>query len=99
MHWHSDCPHLRSVGDEWVKKLSKRRADQQKEADLIHAILQNLEEHPQAQDTLEGIASFWVTRQRVRADVEAVAMALRKLTESGQLQEIRQGEYVQYRAA
>lgn len=80
-----------------VKKPSNQHLDQQKEAELSHAILLYLEEHPQAQDTVEGIASFWVMRQKVREDVEAVARVLNELTQSGQLEEIRQGNSFQYR--
>ena len=80
-----------------MKKTLNRQLDQQKEAELSEAILLYLEEHPQAQDTVEGIASFWVMRQKVREDVEAVAMVLSKLTESGQLEEIKQGKCFQYR--
>ena len=80
-----------------MKKPLNRQLDQQKEAELSRAILLYLEEHPQAQDTVEGIASFWVMRQKVREDVEAVAMVLSKLTKSGQLEEIRQGKCFQYR--
>ena len=80
-----------------VKKQSNRQLDQQKEAELSRAILLYLDEHPQAQDTAEGIASFWVMRQRVREDVEAVAMVLSKLTKNCQLEEIRQGQSLQYR--
>ena len=80
-----------------MKKQSNRQLDQQKEAELSRAILLYLDEHPQAQDTAEGIASFWVMRQRVREDVEAVAMVLSKLTKNRQLEEIRQGQSLQYR--
>ena len=80
-----------------VKKPLSRQLDEQKEAELSEAILLYLEEHPQAQDTAEGIASFWIMRQKVREDVEAVAMVLSKLTRSGQLEEIRQGKCFRYR--
>jgi hypothetical protein len=80
-----------------VKKPLNRQLAQEKEAELSRAILLYLEEHPQAQDTVEGIASFWVMRQKVREDVEAVAMVLRKLTDSGQLEEIKQGKCFHYR--
>jgi hypothetical protein len=84
-------------GKNRVNKQSNRQLDEQNEAELSRAILLYLEEHPQAQDTLEGIASFWVMRQKVREDVEAVAIVLSKLTKSGQLEEIRQGQSLQYR--
>ena len=80
-----------------MKKQSTPQLDQQKEAELSRAILLYLDEHPQAQDTAEGIASFWVMRQRVREDVEAVAIVLSKLTKNGQLEEVMQGQSLQYR--
>ena len=80
-----------------MKKRLNRQLDEQKEAELSETILLYLDEHPQAQDTAEGIASFWVMRQKVREDVEAVAMVLSKLTKSGELEEIKQGKCFQYR--
>jgi len=68
-----------------------------KEEDLANAILRYLAEHPNAQDTAEGIASFWVMRQRVKEDVKEVLSVLRQLTRSGQLERLRRGGYVLYR--
>ena len=93
--WHRGCP--TDGRKNRVKKPLNRQLDEQKEAELSEAILLYLEEHPQAQDTAEGIASFWIMRQKVREDVEAVAMVLSKLTRSGQLEEIRQGKCFRYR--
>ena len=68
-----------------------------KEVGLAKAILQYLAEHPDAQDTAEGIATFWVMRQRVKEDVKEVLRVLRQLTRSGQLERVRRGDHVLYR--
>jgi DNA-binding transcriptional ArsR family regulator len=68
-----------------------------KEAQLAEAILQYLAEHPDAQDTAEGIASFWVMRQKVKEEVNDVLKVLRQLTKSGQVEEVRRGDHVLYR--
>lgn len=65
--------------------------------ELAKAILEYVAEHPDAQDTAEGIASFWVLRQEVKEDVEDVLSVLRELTQSGQLEENKRGGSVLYR--
>jgi hypothetical protein len=42
-----------------------------------------LETHPLAVDSLEGIATWWVLRQRIRAEVELVRAALEHLVAAG----------------
>lgn len=42
-----------------------------------------LEIHPHAADSLEGIATWWVSRQRIRNELEVVRAALEQLTHSG----------------
>jgi hypothetical protein len=56
-----------------------------------------LGEHPQATDTLEGIAEWWVMRQKIRADLEALTKVLRNLTDQGLLERIGSGESARYR--
>ena len=62
------------------------------EEKLAEAILEYLAEHPQASDTLEGIAEWWIMRQQIRAEVATVAKVLRQLTASGLLEEIGKGK-------
>ena len=42
-----------------------------------------LETHPQAADSLEGISTWWVSRQRIRQELAVVRAALEQLTRSG----------------
>lgn len=46
-------------------------------------IEQYLETHPQAADSLEGIATWWVSRQRIRSELEVVRAALDALAAMG----------------
>jgi len=55
-----------------------------------------LAEHPQAADTLEGIAEWWVMRQKVRVDLEALTKVLCDLTDRGLLEKIGSGESARY---
>jgi hypothetical protein len=64
---------------------------------LAEAILAYLTEHPQAMDTLEGIAEWWLLRWQVRAVVEGVEAALHRLTEAGLLEEVGDGPSRLYR--
>ncbi|TPW17771.1 MAG: hypothetical protein FD130_530 [Halothiobacillaceae bacterium] len=42
-----------------------------------------LEAHPEAADSLEGIAMWWVSHQRIRAEIAVVQAALERLADSG----------------
>lgn len=66
------------------------------ETELAQAVIDYLAEHPQAMDTLQGIAEWWVMRQKVRVDVEALARVLRQLTEQGILEQIGSEEDARY---
>jgi hypothetical protein len=48
---------------------------------LALEILEYLGAHPGAEDTLEGISSWWLTEQGARTTVEEVSRALAKLVE------------------
>lgn len=58
----------------------------QREREIADAVCAYLAEHPGAMDTLEGIADWWLTRQRIRADVELLERVLRRLVDSGVLE-------------
>jgi DNA-binding Lrp family transcriptional regulator len=48
-------------------------------------------------DTLEGIAEWWIMRQRIRVDVDRLLRALEHLTERGILERIGAIENPRYR--
>ncbi len=56
-----------------------------------------LAENPEAMDTLEGIAQWWIARQKVRVDVSRLARALDDLTGKGILERIGSGEDARFR--
>ena len=55
---------------------------------LCDAILGYLDEHPNAMDTLTGIADWWLPRHRVHVVVERVAEALQALEARGLIERI-----------
>ena len=65
---------------------------QRHESKVAKAILSYFAEHPQAMDTLDGIAEWWLIRQQIRVEIEAVAGAIRHLIEQGLLEEIQSGD-------
>ena len=54
-------------------------------------------EHPDAWDTLEGIAEWWIMRQQTRVEVTTLAKVLSRLTESSLLEKIEEGGTQRYR--
>lgn len=52
-------------------------------AQLRDEILKYLRAHPKAADTVEGIGSWWLPRQRYEEDVQRVQQALDELAERG----------------
>jgi len=73
--------------------MNSLRSDQE----VADAILGYLAEHPQAMDTADGIAQWWIARQWIRVGVTTVTRVLRGLTERGLLEEFGEGEPRQYR--
>lgn len=53
------------------------------------AIKRYLQDHPDSADTVDGVAEFWLTRQRVRETRVVVSEALKRLTASGAVHEVR----------
>ena len=60
-------------------------------------VLAYLAEHPHAMDSLAGIAEWWVHRQRIRVEVDALSRAVRRLVERGALQEVAVADGPLYR--
>lgn len=50
---------------------------------IAYAILGYLAEHPDAQDTLDGIAAWWLLRQRITQQKALVEKALGELVANG----------------
>lgn len=50
---------------------------------LADEILRYLLEHPEAQDTIDGIADWWLTERRVRQSIAEVEIALGQLVARG----------------
>jgi Fe2+ or Zn2+ uptake regulation protein len=69
----------------------------QQDQDVAQAILGYLAEHPEAMDTPEGIAGWWLMRQQVRVAVPTIVRVLHQLTERGLLDELGAGDTVRYR--
>lgn len=59
--------------DEWDSRVSS----------VAQEIEQYLEMHPEAADSLLGISSWWVSRQRIRTEIAVVRAALEQLADSG----------------
>ena len=59
--------------DKWEERVSS----------VAREIEQYLAAHPQALDSLEGIATWWVLRQRIRTEVGLVQAALGQLMAAG----------------
>jgi len=78
-------------------KLSKQDDERWREKEMADTIVGYLAEHPQASDTLEGVAEWWIMRQQVRTEVNTLKKVLRQLTKSGVLEEIGKGDIPRYR--
>jgi hypothetical protein len=50
---------------------------------ISELIVSYLGKHPEAQDTLEGIANWWLTFERIELSTNAVADALQSLMQQG----------------
>ena len=50
---------------------------------LADEILRYLLAHPEAGDTIDGIADWWLNERRVRQGIAEVEIALRRLVERG----------------
>jgi hypothetical protein len=71
--------------------------ERQREQEMTEAILAYLKEYPQAMDTIEGIAEWWISRAEIRTHVTMLAKVLDQLTERGLLEEFGTGDDRRYR--
>jgi len=67
------------------------------DAELEAAVRRYLAEHPEAMDTTEGIADWWLMRERTRVDLEALVRTLGRLSDQGVLKKIGTGDRARYR--
>jgi hypothetical protein len=58
-------------------------------ASLIATIEAHLAAHPQAADSVDGVAEWWVARRGVLASREEVEAALESLVQQGRLRSVR----------
>ncbi len=65
--------------------------------EVAQSILAYLAEHPQAMDTVEAIARWWIMRQQVRVDVTTLTRVLQRLADKGLLEQLGDGEQRRYR--
>ena len=72
------------------------RADES-ESDLYRAVVQYLDENPEAMDTLDGIAEWWVMRQRIRTCVDTIARVVSQLVDEGLLEQLGPRERPRFR--
>jgi Fe2+ or Zn2+ uptake regulation protein len=56
---------------------------------LADEILRYLVEHPEAQDTIEGVVDWWLTERRVRQGIAEVDAALQLLVDKGLVRVVR----------
>lgn len=54
-----------------------------KESEIAHEILAYLDERPEAQDTVEGIAQWWLLERRIFHQINMVREALANLVKEG----------------
>ncbi len=62
---------------------------QNKRSETAQAILEYLHEHPDAQDTLAGIAEWWLPDEKTKARLTIVKAALHQLAAEGLVLERR----------
>jgi len=67
------------------------------DAEVEGAVLRYLAEHPNAADTLRGIACWWLAQERVRWETTRVAGILERLVNRGVLDRLGSGEAALYR--
>jgi hypothetical protein len=80
-----------------IPLLSERKSEGgQEEERLSRAVMAYLKKHPQAMDTLDGIAQWWIPEE-VRGDLPKLARALEDLIRNGPMECIGSGESARYR--
>jgi ATP-dependent RNA circularization protein (DNA/RNA ligase family) len=75
---------------EWRRALATPSDDEikQREAELGRAVMNYLTEHPHAMDSVQGIAEWWVMRQRARVEVETLVKVLQQLVDEARVEKV-----------
>lgn len=53
------------------------------DSNIVSVILRYLEQHPESEDTLDGIVGWWLKKQRIDDSRVAVDQALKRLESEG----------------
>ena len=64
--------------------------------EIARAILHYLHEHPEATDTVEGIAQWWLACEGTERKLKDVEKAVSILLDQGLLEEVRHGGLLPY---
>jgi len=64
--------------------------------EVARAILQYLHEHPDAKDTLEGIAQWWLIHEGIERKIKEVERAVSILLDQGLVIEVRRDGLMPY---
>jgi len=67
----------------------RRRTGKIEKSQIAHEVLEYLAEHPEAQDTLEGIIEWWLLEREIKRQTALVKEALADLVAEGLLLECR----------
>jgi len=74
---------------------AERRSEREQVGHVARAVVEYLRKHPNAMDSFEGIARFWILRQRIEAELEVLEKAVTALVEARVL-EVVQVESLQF---
>lgn len=64
--------------------------------EVARAILNYFYEHPDAKDTLEGIAQWWLAREGIEREIEEVERGVSILLDQGLVVEVRRDGLMPY---
>lgn len=63
---------------------------------LASKILEYLQTHPRARDSLDGIAEWWLMENDIQRKTTEVKFALKELVSTGLVEEVGDGSCIQY---
>lgn len=70
--------------------------EEQLERTIAGLIMDYLTKHPRAMDTTEGVASWWIASEGLRADLATTQRALEYLVERGSVMKIGEGAHAHF---